>query len=133
MAAPTSASGGGGISRLLKIFAILIGVLTPVVYLADRNLESFYLFNPAQLHDLQKRAIKAHGNDTRALVQFIVDELNDQPGIKPYMNPNEEWFFNNAGGAMGGVRLLHASKFSFTVHGTKDRARLTLPQALLNT
>jgi C-8 sterol isomerase len=110
MAVSKSTSQTGGMSGLLKVLAILIGLLVPALYIIERNLDSFYIFDPAQLHDLQLRAIKQHGNDTRALVQYIVNELNGQANVAPYMNQNEDWFFNNAGGAMGGVRLLHASK-----------------------
>jgi C-8 sterol isomerase len=72
------------------------------------------------LHDLSQRAVQAHGNDTRAMVDYIVAELDQKiPGN--HLNKNEEWIFNNAGGAMGAMYIIHASKF---VHGSR-RASLT--------
>lgn len=109
MAPPSSSAGIGG---LLKFFALLIGVLTPVVYLLERNLESFYIFELDHLEDISKRAIEAHGNDTKAVLDFIVDGLTTKVGTS-YINYDEEWVFNNAGGAMGAMYIIHASE-SFT-------------------
>ena len=93
----------------LKIFAILFGVLAPVYYLLDQNLERFYVFKLDQLEDVSQRGIAAHGNDTRAIVQFIVDELAGQATVSSYVNRDEDWMFNNAGGAMGAMYIIHAS------------------------
>jgi C-8 sterol isomerase len=103
-----SSSSSGGFSWL-KFFAIVIGVFTPLVYLAEQRLESFYIFETDHLHDLAKRGIAAHGNDTRSVVKYIVDELAERPGVKDYINIEEEWVFNNAGGAMGAMYIIHAS------------------------
>lgn len=63
------------------------------------------------LNDLSQRALAAHGNDTRSVVGFIVGELQEKhPG--GYVNLDEEWVFNNAGGAMGAMWILHASMFT---------------------
>jgi C-8 sterol isomerase len=93
----------------LKFLAILLGVLTPVWYLLEQNLERFYIFDLDHLHDVAKRGIEAHGNDTRAIVKHIVDELSGQVSLTSYINRDEEWMFNNAGGAMGAMYIIHAS------------------------
>ncbi|KAG9242040.1 putative C-8 sterol isomerase (Erg-1) [Calycina marina] len=93
---------------LKTILAITIAALASVFYILDSHLEIFYIFNPADLHDLSKRAIGAHGNDTRQVVEMIVGELSAKlPG--GYVNLDEEWIFNNAGGAMGAMYIIHAS------------------------
>ncbi|KAL0464997.1 ERG2/sigma1 receptor-like protein [Neurospora intermedia] len=93
----------------LKFFAILFALVAPIAYVLEQRLESFYVFDTEHLHDLSKRAISAHGNDTKAIVKYIVDELNDRNGVAPYVNNDEEWVFNNAGGAMGAMYIIHAS------------------------
>jgi C-8 sterol isomerase len=108
----TKTSQSGGLSRLLTIFAIVLGVLAPVVMLLERNLESFYIFKLDELHDLAARGVKAHGNDTNAIVSYIVAELAEKhpKHVNPRHDDPDEWMFNNAGGAMGGMYLIHASK-----------------------
>ncbi|KAK6221542.1 C-8 sterol isomerase [Pestalotiopsis sp. IQ-011] len=94
-------------AKPLSYFAILVGILSAIVYLLDRNLESFYIFKTDHLHGLAKRGIAAHGNDTRAIVDYIVTELQEM--YPDNVNLNQEWFFNNHGGAMGSMFIIHAS------------------------
>ncbi|GAB7354808.1 hypothetical protein MBLNU459_g5199t2 [Dothideomycetes sp. NU459] len=92
----------------LSLIAVLFALLSSVIYFLNSNLESFYVFSPSQLHDVSKRAIAAHGNDTSAIVAQIVGELS-QSSAADYVNLDEEWIFNNAGGAMGAMYIIHAS------------------------
>jgi len=96
-------------ARLLTIIGLLVGLLSSLVYYVEKNLDSFYLFEPAHLHDLAKRSIASNGNDTRAIVRDIVAELRER--VPAHVSKTEDWFFNNAGGAMGGVYIIHASAF----------------------
>ncbi|TGO65313.1 hypothetical protein BCON_0003g01090 [Botryotinia convoluta] len=92
----------------LLTYGAIFGLLTALYYFLDARLESFYIFTPTQLNDLSQRAIGAHGNDTAQVVKFIVDELSEKhPG--GYINLDQEWIFNNAGGAMGAMYIIHAS------------------------
>jgi len=87
---------------------VLIALCSVIFYWLDSHLDWFYIFTPAQLHDLSQRAIGAHGNHTKNVVDFIVNELSEKlPG--GYINLDEEWIFNNAGGAMGAMYIIHAS------------------------
>lgn len=73
----------------------------------------WYVFEPAKLHALTRAAIDQHGNDTRAIISHIVANLTaEYPSSEKriVLNPREdEWFFNNAGGAMGALYVIHAS------------------------
>lgn len=113
--APKSSSSSSGLTGWLKFLALLLGVLTSAWYVLEQKLESFYIFEPAHLHDLSQRAIAAHGDDTRAVVRYIVDELSAQVGTKSHVNLDEEWVFNNAGGAMGGMYIIHASVTEYLI------------------
>jgi C-8 sterol isomerase len=97
--------------RPLGILAVLIPLLSLLYYAAESTLQTgaVYIFDPPSLHNLSLRAISEHGNDTRAVVSYIVSELSEKlPG--GYVNLDEEWIFNNAGGAMGAMYIIHASK-----------------------
>jgi len=84
------------------------------VYFLNSHLEKFYIFSPSELHDLSLRAISTHGNDTAAVVAFIAGEMNEKfPG--GYVNLDQEWIFNNAGGAMGAMYILHASVTEYLI------------------
>ncbi|KAI1485238.1 ERG2/sigma1 receptor-like protein [Biscogniauxia mediterranea] len=103
-------SGGGcrcSFTKLLTVLAVVIGIFTPIVYMLEQNLNKFYQFDLEHLNDVAARSVKTHGNDTRAMVDYIVSELH---GMHPNtINLDEEWVFNNAGGAMGGMYVIHAS------------------------
>ncbi|KAI1502576.1 C-8 sterol isomerase [Biscogniauxia marginata] len=100
-------------TRLLTLIGVIIGVLMPIVYLLDRSLESFYIFKLHELHDLAKRSVKAHGNDTNAMVEYIASELHAK--YPNNVNLEQEWLFNNAGGAMGGMYVIHASITEYVI------------------
>ncbi|KAI0016049.1 ERG2/sigma1 receptor-like protein [Xylariomycetidae sp. FL0641] len=99
--------------RLLTLLAVLVGLFTPIVYYLEQRLESFYIFQIDELHDLTKRGLAAHGNDTASVVRFIVDEL--QATHPNHINLDEEWVFNNAGGAMGAMYIIHASVTEYLI------------------
>ncbi|KUJ13643.1 C-8 sterol isomerase [Mollisia scopiformis] len=95
-------------SQSLSILAVVVALLSVVYYYLDSHLDWFYILSPPELHDLSLRAIAAHGNDTRSVVTYIADELHGKfPG--GYINLDQEWIFNNAGGAMGAMYIIHAS------------------------
>ncbi|GME28809.1 C-8 sterol isomerase [Neofusicoccum parvum] len=95
--------------RSLSILAVLAAVLLPIYTWLEKNLDSFYIFDPKDLHDLANRAIAQHGNDTRGIVSYITGELSGRDELTTFVNLDEEWVFNNAGGAMGAMYIIHAS------------------------
>lgn len=104
----------GGLKPLLAILAVLTGLLASILYVVEQNLDRFYVFDTDHLHDLAKRGIAAHGNDTRGVVGYIVGELQETNAA--HVTLEEEWVFNNAGGAMGAMYIIHASRCSLTYH-----------------
>ncbi|EAW08262.1 C-8 sterol isomerase ERG2 [Aspergillus clavatus NRRL 1] len=94
--------------RKLGFLAAFVAIFAALYSYLDARVEQFYIFDPEHLHDLSQRAVQTHGNDTRAMVDYIVAELDQKiPGN--HINKNEEWMFNNAGGAMGAMYIIHAS------------------------
>lgn len=79
--------------RALSFTIALSAVLYGVYLFLESNLESFYVFQPTQLHSFAQSAIAKHGNDTGAIVTDIVAQLQTTPA-KPYLNLEQEWIFN---------------------------------------
>lgn len=96
------------------ILLVLSSIYAIYTILETQILERYYIFTPEQLHGLSQSAILHHGNDTKALVANIVEQLRADEGLSPYLSVDEEWCFNNAGGAMGAMYIIHASKYSQT-------------------
>jgi C-8 sterol isomerase len=90
MAALTSSS-----PRLL-FFASLI----PLFYILTQNLHRNYVFDPAKLQEISRNAIGIHGNDTLPLMRQITQDLKQEYGDAISDWTSDDWFFNNAGGAM---------------------------------
>jgi len=107
-ASTSSPAGTRTWTQSLTILAVVGVLLSALYYFLDSHLDWFYILSPPELHDLSLRAIAAHGNDTRSVVAYIATELQDKfPG--GYINLDQEWIFNNAGGAMGAMYIIHAS------------------------
>ncbi|KAF2658791.1 C-8 sterol isomerase [Lophiostoma macrostomum CBS 122681] len=92
--------------RALSIVGILLALISSFYFL-DSHLEKFYIFEPSHLHELSLAAIEKHGNDTANVVKHIVDDLSAK--LPVHVNLDQEWIFNNAGGAMGAMYIIHAS------------------------
>ncbi|KAL1948921.1 hypothetical protein VTO73DRAFT_10727 [Trametes versicolor] len=90
-------------------------VIAFVVYLAcavlDRVKDRWYVFTPEHLHELAQAAVRAHPGDIDAIIPFIVSNLTAHyPSSAIAINTDaSEWVFNNAGGAMGAMYVIHAS------------------------
>ncbi|KAF4452906.1 C-8 sterol isomerase [Fusarium austroafricanum] len=108
-----TASQGSGLNKLLLVLGLLTALLSSVIYFVEQNLNQFYIFDLKHLDDLSKRAIAKHGEDTRSVVQYIVTELNEK--VPEHINLKEEWVFNNAGGAMGAMYIIHASVTEYLI------------------
>jgi C-8 sterol isomerase len=93
--------------RFLSFVGIVLAALSAMYYFLDSHLEKFYIFNTDQLHSLVLSAIDKHGNDTANVLKYIVEDLNAK--VPQHLNLDEEWVFNNAGGAMGAMYIIHAS------------------------
>lgn len=90
-------------------------------YLQQSN---WYIFDPPTMQILFEEALTKYPNSTAATINHIVtslrethgaahitvspfpDEISIQSGVSPL---TDEWIFNNAGGAMGSMYLIHAS------------------------
>ncbi|KAF7321724.1 ERG2 and sigma1 receptor-like protein [Mycena kentingensis (nom. inval.)] len=99
----------------------------------------WYVFDPTLLHELAQDAIAAapHPNDTSSMIQHIVANLTQTyPSSQIKLNvDSSEWMFNNAGGAMGAMYIIHASITEYliifgTPLGTEGHRQVLLDASL---
>jgi C-8 sterol isomerase len=79
----------------------------------DQIKERFYIFDQNVLQQVAQKNIQKYGNDTHAMITNIAIDLEKEyPG---HITLKEEWVFNNAGGAMGSMWMLHASITEYVI------------------
>ena len=69
-----------------------------------------YIFDPDVLIDIARRSL---GQPLERMVDQIVNELADR--YPQHIENHREWVFNNAGGAMGQMLILHASITEYVI------------------
>ena len=104
---PQSSKPAGKCSMKWLILASIIGIFCVIGSVLEGMLDRFYIFSPEQLNEVAQNAL-ARQSDTRGVIDDIVRQLKvSHPGRT--INTREEWVFNNAGGAMGSMYIIHAS------------------------
>ncbi|CCH41102.1 hypothetical protein BN7_639 [Wickerhamomyces ciferrii] len=95
---------------------IFIYYILHVLY--DTWLPTNYIFDPVVLNRLSNEVLDQHpeGNITLIFEDLAV-RLKEEYGdfINPYTTDNDDWVFNNAGGAMGTMFILHASISEYVI------------------
>src|SRR4051812_10290612 len=67
--------------------------------------EMGYIFDPDELHGIAKSVLNLGSKE--AMFEGVASELKRRH--PQHINVSNPWIFNNAGGAMGQMKLLHAS------------------------
>jgi C-8 sterol isomerase len=94
---------------MLIQLAKVLAVLGPLFYILDSYVYTQYVFDHKVLQQLSQKAIAAHGNNTEPLLRQLTVDLKAEYGDAIADWTEQDWFFNNAGGAMGSMVILHAS------------------------
>ncbi|OQU97296.1 hypothetical protein CLAIMM_03248 [Cladophialophora immunda] len=106
---------------------LIVALLTSLYTWADSVKSKWYMFDPAALQKLVDDSLSRYPNSTAGVVHSIVTTLREQHGpalisedpfphvvqnsseISPLSPYPSQWVFNNAGGAMGSMYIIHAS------------------------
>jgi C-8 sterol isomerase len=104
---------------MLITLGLIIGLLSPILYLLDTHfIRAQFIFDPVKLQQISQSAISMHGsgsNATEPLLRQITQDLRAAYGDAVQDWTADDWFFNNAGGAMGTMVILHASVSEYLI------------------
>lgn len=117
-----------GVAVLVSLLVVGVAVFVGFI---ESDKTRHYIFDPEKLHKLAQQALIANGhlklvdgqltpihhenaNTTRPVIDYIVAELRRTIDTK-YLTNEEEWIFNNAGGAMGAMFIIHASLSEYLI------------------
>ncbi|KAF9061939.1 ERG2/sigma1 receptor-like protein [Rhodocollybia butyracea] len=116
---PSSSKGGRnnkesaapGVPLIKWVSRLAIAVLVfAICGFLDTIKHRWYVLDPTSLHELAQAAIASSPNDTAGMISHIVSNLTATYPSSIAWNTNaDEWVFNNAGGAMGAMYIIHAS------------------------
>jgi hypothetical protein len=123
-----------GSRTIISPILLFLGLLVPLIYFLDQNIHTQYVFEPAKLQEISQSAIAAHGNNTEALLRQITTDLKAEYGDAIHDWTKEDWFFNNAGGAMVSPNthlylLFHSTPCEPTTSAPTKPPNLTFPRA----
>ncbi|KAJ9095092.1 hypothetical protein QFC20_006742 [Naganishia adeliensis] len=98
-------------------FGIFLAVIVALCIWLDGIGPRFYHFDPAGLAEIVTTSLATHNasnntSDTSALVQDVIERIAERypnTRVKTDFRDREEWMWNNAGGAMGSMFIIHAS------------------------
>lgn len=92
---------------VLPLVLTIYGVLDK---LFDTWLPSNFIFDPVALNEISNEVLARHpDNNTTEIMQDLAQELKAKYGDNINALNSDDWVFNNAGGAMGNMFILHAS------------------------
>lgn len=72
-----------------------------------------HVFDPKVLHEIAKDAVAKGGSNETAVVELTIAGMRAKYG--EHLTTSDRWFFNNAGGAMGSMVVLHASLSEYVI------------------
>ncbi|KAI9567441.1 ERG2/sigma1 receptor-like protein [Boletus coccyginus] len=103
----------GNCFKKWTVRAVIFGLLWVMCSWLDSVKERWYVLDPPFLHELARDAIAASPGNTEGMIQHILTNLTSTyPQLSNQIALNtdsSEWVFNNAGGAMGAMYIIHAS------------------------
>lgn len=104
-----------------NLLAVVVAAFAVLIYLASKPPQ--YVFTPEGMQAIARQAI-AEGQhrsvmtdrapiDINITISSVIRQLKEQH--QSHILPNARWMFNNAGGAMGSMFVLHCSLIEYVI------------------
>lgn len=97
----------------ISTFLFVIFACITIVVVVDPLIPRFYAINPNKLQQIQREVLSRSHNRTIDCLNDLIRSL--KRAYPNLLNSKSEWIFNNAGGAMGAVYILHASLTEYLI------------------
>ncbi|CED84807.1 C-8 isomerase [Phaffia rhodozyma] len=110
--ATKSTSAKSSRAQFLGYIVLIVALGWGACSFLDGIKERWFIFDPPALHALSAEAVALHPTNITALTAHILTNLSSTyPAytINTDISNPSEWVFNNAGGAMGAMFIIHAS------------------------
>lgn len=98
--------------RCLHLISAIVLIVAVAFAVIDFNRDSFYVFDPDVLHKVAAEAAAMNITSEEKFHRIAVELHKIYP---QYIDLDEEWMFNVAGGAMGHMTLLHCSITEYVI------------------
>ena len=103
-----STGGMGAKPVVMLVLMAVLAALTAVPLMMPKH-----VFSPEVMKRVAQQAVKLGNGSSTVVVNTVIDLLaKEYPG---YVNTEQDWIFNNAGGAMGAMTVLHASMSEYVI------------------
>eukprot|EP00761_Pharyngomonas_kirbyi_P012158 gb/GECH01012185.1/.p1 GENE.gb/GECH01012185.1/~~gb/GECH01012185.1/.p1 ORF type:complete len:217 (+),score=32.22 gb/GECH01012185.1/:1-651(+) len=100
-------------TKTLFTLGILLGLFFLIFSYLDEIKHHNYIFDPQELQNIARSAIDKNHTTTHDLIHDIAHQLHHRH--PQHIDLREHWVFNNAGGAMGQMWILHASITEYVI------------------
>ena len=102
----------GFLSSSSTIVPAVVALISILLYFALGH-ERQYVFSPEFLRETATKALKENGDNLNGTMGQIIEDLRGEYGEHIIAEPR--WVFNNAGGAMGAMLVLHFSLTEYVI------------------
>ncbi len=101
--------------RLVTVLQVYAGLLVLHQVLRVVQPTPFFAFDPSVLHKCAQRAVAYSTTNTTERIEYLMGllrEIYPKPGL---IADKQDWSFNNAGGVMGSMVMVHVSVTEYII------------------
>ena len=102
-----------GRKQTMTTTSIAVAVVVIAAFIAVPLSVPNHVFSPQAMADIARKSIALGNGNSSKIVDSVVSQLREK--YPQWIIERPEWMFNNAGGAMGSMLVLHASMSEYVI------------------
>ncbi|EKX53547.1 hypothetical protein GUITHDRAFT_91839 [Guillardia theta CCMP2712] len=95
-------------ARILLVSTIVLVLAIAVPFLTPKT-----VFDEKKLAEIARKALAKESKNATRIINNVIDLMRKE--YPDYIEKGDKWLFNNAGGAMGSMTVLHASFSEYVI------------------